>query len=1029
MVAVPRNVYKAVLEVYVSFHENDEFWPTNVVNEYISDNNITDLPGNGPFREVVIVGGAEIPQTRTSSGVRSTEEMDITINDLNSKFTSMSTVLEEIRSAIVGDGNHPTREGDERGIHRSRTNFKGFNDNHERNQPPKQVWRHDDMMSSDKEEGEETMDEYNRGPMRGDRHRNMVVQNVNPRGYVFNIMKVPKEVQVKVVAYKLRGGAGAWWQREQDNRRAQGRRPVDTWMRMKRMIKGKRTVADYTGEFLRLQDRCNLRETDEQFAARYISWPNSSIQERLSLTPIWSVDQAQNMAMKTEKMASKIGFGFRRSNKESSSNYGSRPNPFQSTIPSTTTTTSSSKASGSRWDKNKKANRSNVCHKRSTYYSIESENEGLIIDEAFQKEDELEYAEPLDEEAEQVTYDVQLTLCLPKEDHDNMMWTLHTKKKTLVTLVASTKEFQAERKETGVSYALIVKGIKDVMENAISAVIKPLLAEFSKIVADDTPDALPPLRNIQHQIDLIPGASLPNLCHYRMSPKESEVLREKIEEMLKKGHIQKNISPCAVPASYTKEGCQLEDARARLFSKIDLRSGYHQIRIKQSDEWKAAFKTKDGLYEWLVMPFGLSNAPSTFMRLMTQVLRPFMGKFMVVYFDDTLIYSQTKEEHLGHLQKVMKVLANSDLFVNLKKCTFLTNKLLFLGYIVSSDGIHVDETKVHAVRDWPSPKTLFEVRSFHGLATFYRRFVRNFSSTVAPITNCLKTGPFQWTKEAKESFKIIKEKLKTTLVLSLPNFDKVFVLECDACETGLWFSKMAHFIPCKNTSDSTHIASLFFQKVVRLHGVLKSITSNRDSKFLAHFWLTLWRRLGTSLNFSSTAHSQTNGQTEVVNRTLGNMIRFLCGKKPKFWDVSLAQAEFTYNSTVHSSTRFSPFEVVYKTSPRHVVDLVDLPGKKNGQANRMVEEVQATHETFNVSDVYEFHSEEVNEGKHSRTSSSKERGNDNDMIQELAEEYMDHLEHGKSKGKILETVRVAATTRDTPMEAGADNNGLYHETA
>ncbi|GJV46367.1 putative CCCH-type zinc finger family protein [Tanacetum coccineum] len=1008
-----------------------------------------------------MVGGAEIPQTRTSSEVKLTEEMDIAINDLNSKFNAVMP-LYRVKAEIP--------------------NFVGNLD------------------------------------------IEVVLDWLYEVDKFFDIMEVLEEEQVKVVAYKLRGVAGAWWQREQDNRRAQGRRPVDTWMRMKRMIKGrfllpdieqilyqqyhtcvqgKRTIADYTGEFLRLQARCNLRETDEQSAARYISGLNSSIQERFSLTPIWSVDQAQNMAMKEERMASKTGVGFRHSNMESSSNYRSRPNPIQSTIPSTTTTTSSSKASGSGGDKNKESQPVN-----SNPYARPTEK------------DELEYAEPLDGEAEQVTYVIQCTLCSPKKGpalkvteickvplaikkHYNELVTcdvvdmeachvllgrpwqhdvdathqgIISPKNALgsKTLVASPKDFQAEKKETGVSYALVVKGIEDVMKNAIPAVVKPLLAEFSKIVVDDTPDALPPLRNIQHQFDLIPGASLPNLPHYRMSPKESEVLCEKIKELLKKGHIQESISPCAVLVLITpkKDGSwrmyvdsrainkitvryhfpilRLDDlldqlASARLFSKIDLRSGYHQIRIKSGDEWKTAFKIKDGLSEWLVMPCGLSNTPSTLMRLMTKVLRPFIGKFVVVYFDDILIYSQTKEEHLGHLQKVMKALGDNDLFVNLKKCTFLTNKLLFIGYIVSSDGIHVDETKVQAVRDWPSPKTLSEVRSFHGLATFYRRFVRNFSSIVAPITRCLKKGRFQWTKEAEESFKIIKEKLTTAPILSLPNFDKVFELECDACGTGLGMvffcteGKMLHIAllslsvvspktKLENKTLATMVASpKDFQAERKETGVsyalvMKGVNDVMENAIpavikplLAEFGKivtddtldTLLRNIQHQIDLSR----KTTLLVSISREVLGfNSIKELYASDEDFdfvkemsrcqegkgkaqniglymplpvpespWvDVSMdfvlglprtqrgvdsvfvvvdrfsKMAHFIpckktldaahIASAVHSSTGFSSFEVVYNTSPRHVVDLVDLPGKKNIQANRIVEEVQATHE-------------------------------------------------------------------------------------
>jgi hypothetical protein len=182
------------------------------------------------------------------------------------------------------------------------------------------------------------------------------------------------------------------------------------------------------------------------------------------------------------------------------------------------------------------------------------------------------------------------------------------------------------------------------------------------------------------------------------------------------------------------------------------------------------------------MPFGLTNAPSNFMSLMNEVLKYFIGKFVIINLDDILIFSKTEEEHIKHLTTIMRRLQQEKLLINLKKSYFMKTQLIYLGFVISSNDLKMDPEKIRAIRYWPSPKSVFEVQSFHGLASFYRKFIKNFSEICAPMMDTVKKRHkyFHWTEEAEKSFKLLKEKITGQPVLVLLDFSKTFQVRCDA---------------------------------------------------------------------------------------------------------------------------------------------------------------------------------------------------------------------------------------------------------
>ncbi|KAE8676682.1 putative CCCH-type zinc finger family protein [Hibiscus syriacus] len=1009
------------------------------------------------------------------------------------------------------------------------------------------------------------------------------------------------------------------------------------FQRLHALRQGARSIDDYTEEFYQLVARNDLSEMEEQMVAWYLGGLRQPLQDVLSLHSLWSVSEAYQRALAVEKQQNRRPVIMNDHNSRPVRPQDSRPaqQPPQGNSNPTIRCFRCGEKGHRATDCRKHASQKG----KNLLIEENAEDETEEIGEPVYDDDETDdvlYGDGHE------TLVVRKSLLTPKgdsgddwlrtnifhmtctvtdkvckmiidsgscenvvsEEYDRSVihdvrkntYSLSIKGKKIVlaprwegltptpvthnTTLLSMSKFLDEIEHGDVVYALLPYENNTVDVDAdLPVEVQRLLVEFSNLMPEDLPHGLPPMRDIQHQIDLVPRSSLPNRPVYRLSRKEAEELQRQVEELLERGYIRESMSPCAVPALLVpkKDGSwrMCVDSRAinritvkyrfpiprlddmldqlsgsKVFSKIDLKSGYHQIRIRPGDERKTAFKTPQGLYEWMVMPFGLSNAPSTFMRFMHQT------------------------SHFDHLRAVFEMLKTECLFVNQKKCSFFTTSATFLRFIVSTDGVHAYQSKVDAVLEWPRPKTLHDIRSFHGLASFYHRFIRNFSTLIVPITECLKGRDFQWSEEEEASFQLVKQKMTEAPVLTLPDFDKVFEVNCDASGVGIggvlsqagrpvaFFSEKLsgskknystydlefyaivqslkhsrHYLIQKEfilftdhealkyingqhklsrrhakwvaylqeftftlrrqagslnrvadalsrrtlllTTMSTKVTGfetftdmyaadpsfgMIFQEVTEGHrhdfvlhngylfrglqlcipdcslrqqiiselhneghfgrdktlalissdfywpkltsdvahyvdrcymcqrskGVLTNaglytplpvpespwfdvsmdfvlglprtqrasdsifVVVDRFSK-MAHFvaciktmdadWIA-YLYFKEILNFSSAYHPQTDGQTEVVNRSLGNLLRCLAGTKPKQCDLALPQAEFAYNRSKNRTTGLSPFEIVYGQNPSGVLDLAPIPriGHFSPKADEMAKYLRGIHE-------------------------------------------------------------------------------------
>ncbi|KAA3466361.1 DNA/RNA polymerases superfamily protein [Gossypium australe] len=344
--------------------------------------------------------------------------------------------------------------------------------------------------------------------------------------------------------------------------------------------------------------------------------------------------------------------------------------------------------------------------------------------------------------------------------------------------------------------------VLNTQESKVKIESMPVVCEHLDVFPEELP-GLPPTREVEFCIELVPGTTPISIVSYRMALMELKELKIQLQELTDKGFARLSYSPWAALVLFVKKKMdyrqlnkvivknkyplpRIDDLFDQLkgptvFSKIDMRSGYYQMRVKEQDVSKTAFRMRYGHYEFLVMPFGFTNAPSIFMDLMNRIFQLYLDKFIVVFIDDILIYSRDENEHVEHLRMVLQTLRDKQLYAKFSKSEFWLKEVRFLGHIISGDGILVDPSKISAIFEWKPPRNVSSVSSFLGLAGYYRWFVKGFSMIATPMMRLLqKEVKFEWTEKCQHSFEKLKALLTETPILVQPELGKEFVIYSDA---------------------------------------------------------------------------------------------------------------------------------------------------------------------------------------------------------------------------------------------------------